>query len=75
VTGLFEGTDEIFDQLVEVVRYAVGEIPFGQRPDPLVGVEFRRVGRKLFEVEAGMPALEGGQGFPPVRRRVIQDHN
>ena len=69
----FDGTDEVVHQLFHIVRTTVGQISLGQGPDPLVGIEFRRVGREVLDMKAGMAALEFRQRFSVVGLRVVQD--
>jgi len=68
-----DGTDQVVHQLLDVVRATVGQISLGLCPDPLVRVEFRGVGGEVFDMEAGMLALEFCQRFSMVRGRVVED--
>jgi hypothetical protein len=43
------------DQLLPIARTAVGQFPFGLRPDSLIRIQFRRIGWKVFDVQAAMP--------------------
>lgn len=52
VGDTLERSDEVYNQLAEVVGPTVSEFALGERPNPLVGVEFRRVGGKVFIAQA-----------------------
>jgi hypothetical protein len=60
-------TDGIMHQLVNALRAAVGEFSLRQRPNASVRFVLRRVGRKVHEVQAWMPAQELCQGSTVVR--------
>jgi hypothetical protein len=42
----------VFHQFVRIVEATVGQFPFGQRPDSLIGVELRSIGRKVLDAQA-----------------------
>ena len=65
-------TDDVFHQVVNVQRAAVGEFSFGQGPNPFVGVELRSVGRKVLDVQARVSTQELPQRFTVVRRGIVQ---
>ena len=48
----------VFHQFIYVPGAAVGEFLLRQRPNALIGIEFRRVGRKVFDVQAAMVPLK-----------------
>src|ERR1700740_2146419 len=47
----FDRTEDVFHQLIDILRASVGNVPFGERPHSFVGVEFRGVRRKIFDRE------------------------
>jgi len=59
-------------QLINTVRAAIGQVPFGQRLDPFVGIEFRGVGGKMFDAETGVSAEQVLERFPVVSGAIIQ---
>ena len=58
----------------DVVGAAVGEAPFGVGPDRFVGVELRRVRRKVFEMQSGKLMADRSNPFSFVNARVVPDH-
>ena len=50
--------EQLDQQFVQVVGSAVGEFPFGQRPNTLVGIQFRSVGWEVLGAQTGMPPLQ-----------------
>jgi hypothetical protein len=67
--------DDIFHQLIDITRAAIGQFPFGQRPDPLIGIEFRGVRGKMLHVQTWVLPQELLQWFSLVSRRVIEQNN
>jgi hypothetical protein len=61
--------------MVHVERTAVGEFAFGERPNTLIGIELRRVSRKVFDAQAPVPAEEFPERCPVVRRGVVQQND
>jgi len=57
---------------MHIVGTAVGQFPFGQGPDALVGIQLRRVGRKVLDLETRMPAKKLAQRRPLVGLRIVQ---
>jgi hypothetical protein len=49
-----DGADDVFHHLIDIIRAAVGEFPFGERPDSFVGIKIRSVGGKMLNEKAGM---------------------
>src|SRR5437667_6980473 len=47
--------DDVVHQLVRVEGAAVGEVPFGQRPNAFIGIELRSVRGKVLEVQTRVP--------------------
>ena len=62
-------------QLGDVLRATVGEAALGERPNPLVGVEGRRVRGKVLDVQARPVARERAQRFALVGLRVIKQYD
>ena len=50
--------DEVFDQVAEVVWAPVGQGVFEMGPHALIGIQFRRIGGKPFQVEAWETAAQ-----------------
>jgi hypothetical protein len=57
--------DDALDQLLHVIGATTGESRFRQGSNPFIGVERRRIGRKVLEVQAVMwsEKLKQGQFF------------
>ncbi len=70
-----DGANDVFHQLIDMVRTTVGEFPFGQRPDSFVGIEVRGVGGKMLDVKAGMSLEQVLERLPLVRGGVIQQND
>ena len=70
------GTDEVVHQVLDIIGTAVGEVALGQRPHSFIGIEFRRVGRKVFDAETGVLPQQFLQRFPVMGAGVVQqgDH-
>lgn len=62
-------------QLQKVVRAAVGQLALGERPDVLVGIDLRRVGREVLDMESRMTPSQLTQGIALVGRGVVEDHD
>ena len=58
----------------DVVGTAIGQTPLGVGPDGFVGVELRRVGRKVFEVQPRKPSADFPNPFSFVDAGVVPDH-
>ena len=71
----FDRTDNIAHEFIDVVGATVRELPLGQRPDTLIGIEVRRIGWEILDVEARMLALELAERFTAVGCGVIQEGN
>ena len=54
---------------------SVGQFLLGLRPDSLIGIEFRRVGRKVLDVQATMLPLKLLDGVSLVGGGVVQQHD
>ena len=67
--------DDIFHQLIDIMGAAIGQFPFGQRPDSFVGIEFRGVGGKMLDVKTWVLPQELLQGLSLVSGRVIQQND
>jgi len=52
-------------KLIDITRAAMGQFPFGQRPDPFIGIEFRSVRGKMLDVETWVLPQEPLQRFSP----------
>lgn len=70
-----DGTDEIVDQFMDVIRTTVGQFPLGERPDSFVGVEIGCVGGKMLYAETRMLTLDLAQRFSLVSSGVVQQRN
>jgi len=67
--------DDIFHQLIPIVRTAIGEFPFGERPDAFIGIEFRGVGGKMLDVEARVLPKQVVERLPLVSGGIIQQRD
>jgi hypothetical protein len=67
-----DGADDVFHQLIHIIRAAIGEFSFGERPDSFIGIEVRSVGGKMLDAEAGMLLEEGPKWLPLVSGGIIQ---
>ncbi len=70
-----DGANDVFHQLIGMVRTTVGEFPFGQRPDSFVGIEVRGVGGEMLNVQAGMSLEQVLERLPLVRGGIIQQND
>lgn len=70
-----KGREEIARQRGEPVGPAIGEGGFREGPDPLIGVEFGRVGRQELKVEARDPVTQRVDGGPFVDPSVVPEHD
>lgn len=68
-------TDDVFHQLIDMPGAAIGEFPFGERPDSFIGVEFRGVGGKMLDSETPVMTEELLEWFPLVGGGVIQEND
>ncbi len=57
---------------MQVVGSTVGEFPFGERPNTLVGIQLRGVGWKVLDVQTRMPPLEFVQQTSLVGLGIVQ---
>ena len=46
-----DGVDEVLRQFLDIIGTTVSEVALGQRPYPFIGIEFRRVGREVFDMQ------------------------
>lgn len=63
------------EQLVDIIRPSVGEAGLGQTPHAFVRVELGRIGRKVFEVQAGELAAEGADRLAFVNAALVPEHD
>lgn len=70
-----DGSDEILHQLLDIIGAAISEIAFGLRPYPFIGIEFRRVGREVFDPQARVLPQQIFEWFPMMSARVVQQGN
>lgn len=70
-----KGREEIARQRGEPVGSAIGERSFREGPDPLIGVQFGRVGRQELQVEARDPVTQRLDGGPFVDSSVVPEHD
>ena len=75
VSNGVDRTDDAVHQLVQVERAAVGEVSFGQRPNPFVGVEVGSVGGKVFDVQARVSPQELDERGAGVRGGIVQQND
>ncbi len=68
-------TDEIVHQLLDIVAATIGQFGLGERPNSLIRVEIRRVGREMLDVQPGLLDPELLQRVPLVGLGVIEEHN
>ena len=57
---------------MQVVGSTVGELSFGERPNALVGIQFRGVGWKVLDAQTRMPLLEFIQQTSLVGLGIVQ---
>ena len=57
---------------MHIIGTAVGQFPFGQGPHALVGIQLRRVGRKVLDLETRMATKEVGQPRPLVSLGIVE---
>jgi len=69
------GTDYGIHQLVDVERATVGQLAFGERPYPLVGVEVGSVGGKVLDMQTRVSAPELGERQAVVSGGVVQEND
>ena len=67
--------DEVLHQFLDIVGTTIREVALGQRPYPFVGIELRRVGREVFDMQARVLPQQFLQRFPMVGTRVVQQSN
>ena len=70
-----KGREEIARQSGETVGPAIGEGGFREGPDPLVGVQFGRVGRQELKVEARNPVTQPVDRGPFVDASIVPEHD
>lgn len=72
----FQGTQEMKPQFVHRVRTAVGQRVLGLGPNAFVGIEFRGIRRKGFEVEPFEPTTDFANGIAFVDPGIVpnDDH-
>jgi len=73
--GFGDRTEDVCHQLLDIVRAAIGEFPFGQDQTPFIGIEFRAVGGKMLDVQAGVPLEEFLGVVSLVRGRIVQQND
>jgi len=70
---------ELFDhgqsETVAIVRAAIGEPLLGQGPDVLVGIEFGRVGREVFQPQSGNPPAQLVNRGQAMQSQAIPEHD
>ncbi len=57
---------------MQVVGPTVGELPFGERPNTLVGIQLRSVGWEVLDAQTRMPSLEFVQQTAFVGLGIVQ---
>jgi hypothetical protein len=57
------------------MRAAVRQFSLGERPDPFIGIQFRSIGRKMLEVEAGVMIEEFLEWFALMSGGVVQQND
>jgi hypothetical protein len=70
-----DGADDVFHQLIAIIRAAVGEFPFGERPDSFIGIEVRGVGGKMLDAKTGMLLEEVLEWLPLVSGGIVQQND
>ena len=73
VGGTVEGAVDSDQQIDEVVGPTVGEVSLGERPDPLVGVQLRCVGREVGQVETRVAVAEAVERVTAMGPRVVEE--
>src|SRR6266576_1412555 len=71
----FDRTEDVFHQLIDILRAAVGKVPLGQRPHSFIGVELRGVRRKIFDRQTRVLMQELLERFSLMGGGVIQQNN
>ena len=59
-------------QFVQVVGSTIGESPFGERPNTLVGIQLRGVGWEVLDAQTRMPPLKSVQQTSLVGLGIVQ---
>jgi len=73
--NLIDGSDDGLHQLVHVERTTIGEVPFRQGPNALIGVEIGSIGGKVFDMQARVTAEELGERRAGVGGGVVQQND
>jgi hypothetical protein len=70
-----DGADDVFHQLIGMIRAAVGEFSFGERPNSFVGIEVRGIGGEMLDAQAAMSLEEALERLALVRGGIVEQHN
>lgn len=68
-----QGVEQMQPERIDAVRATVGQRVLCLGPDALVGVEFRSIGRKGFETQAGVLTKKGADRLTFVDSAVVPD--
>lgn len=71
----YERRRETSEQLVDIIGPSVREASLGQAPHAFVRVELGRIGRKVFEVQAGELATEVADRIALVNPALVPEHD
>lgn len=74
-SGVFDRTDEILQEVIEVLGAAVGEVTLGQAPYSLVGIQLRRVAGEMLQTQTRMLPEQLIQRLAFMRWGLVQKHN
>jgi hypothetical protein len=73
--GVFDGTDEMLQEVIDVLGAAVGQVALGQAPDPLIGIQLRRVAGEMLQTQTRMLPEQLVQWLAFMRWGLVQKHN
>jgi len=67
--------DHQFQQVIPILRAGIADLSLGLRPNVFFRVEFRRVGRKPFQMQPAMATAKLHNLPIPVNRAAVQQHD
>lgn len=62
-------------KFIDIIRPSIGQGTFGELPNSLIRIEFRRIGGKPLEPESGDGPAQGTHGIPFVDLAVVPKHD
>jgi hypothetical protein len=72
---IVDRADDILDQLLKIIGATIGKCAFRQRPDAFIGVEFRSIGGKLFDMQAAVLSQKLLERLSLVGGRIVQNND